>query len=101
MPTIEVKKALADIKSWEFVARGPVPPVITGADGTVKYGTIGHVEYKGLDEDGNPAGNAYFFHDDCSDEFKADLIAVLLKHLPLQAAEIPATFDMTPTPYTE
>jgi hypothetical protein len=99
MPTIEIKKALATIKEIQVIPECSFPPVTVDAEGTVRYGTIKHIEFKGNDEDGNPSGNVYFYHDELPDELKADLVTVLLKHLPALASSIGATVDLTPTAY--
>jgi hypothetical protein len=99
MPTIEVKKPLATIKEIQVIPECSFPPVTVDAEGTVRYGTIKHIEFKGNDEDGNPSGNVYFYHDELPDELKVDLVTVLLKHLPTLASSIGATVDLTPTPF--
>jgi hypothetical protein len=99
MPTIEVKKPLATIKDIQVILECSLPPVTLDAEGTVKYGTVKHVEFKGTDVDGNQAGNVYFNHDELPDQLKADLVTVLLTHLPGLATEISATFDFTPTEF--
>jgi hypothetical protein len=99
MPTIEVKKPLTQIKQYQVILEGELPPVTVDAEGTTRYGTIKHVEFKGLDEDGNQAGNVYFSHEELSDELKQALVTVLLTHLPALAGEINATFDLTPVAF--
>ena len=99
MPTIEQKKPLADIRNVQVILECSLPPVTTDAEGTVRYGEVKHVEFKGVDVDGVQAGNVYFYHDELPEQLKADLVTVLLTHLPTLANEIGATFTFTPTPF--
>ena len=98
MPTIIVQKPLAETKKIQLIVECDFPPV-TLADGSVKYGTIQHIEFKGLDVDGNQAGNAYYSHDETPHQLKADLVTTLLTHATSMAAGVNATIDLNPAPY--
>lgn len=98
MPTIEVKKAQVDCKDLQLIVELTFPPK-TLADGSVTYGRITNLESKGVDADGNQAGNVYWDHDEIFQIIKQKLIGVLLQEAPAQLATGGVSIDLTPTPF--
>lgn len=98
MPTIEIKKPLAEIKKMQVIIECDFPPS-TNSEGAARYGEIKHIEFKGNDVDGNQAGNVYFANDELSDTLKAKLVTVMLQEITGLASEVNATVDLTPTPF--
>ena len=99
MPTIEVKKAQTDCKQLQVIIDLAFPPKTVDSEGTVSYGKISHVESKGVDADGNAAGNVYWYHDEVPAETKAKLVGILLTDLPPLLATAAINVDFTPTPF--
>ena len=98
MPTIETKKAQAVCQDIEVIIKLKFPPK-TLEDGSVTYGKIEHIESKGVDVDGNVAGNVYWFHDEIRNSLKSKLVGVLLSEVDETLAEANITVDLTPTPF--
>lgn len=99
MPKIEVKKAQTDCRKLQVIIDLDFPPRTIDAEGTVTYGQISHVESKGVDADGNQAGNVYWYHDEIPTETKQKLVGVLLSDLPALLATGGVSVDLTPTEY--
>jgi len=100
MPNVEILTRQTVTTNIQLVVDLQFPPV-ENADETIRYGHIGHIELKGVDDEGNTAGRIVIGHDETPDSVRYALVAVLLAHAGTIGALCGTTIDLTPVQYEE